>query len=138
MKTLHAVGPEWVDGVLALYADAWWTSSRTRDEVAALLAASDAAVGLVDDDGLLVAFARALSDGTHRAVVFDVIVASARQRDGLGADVTRALLDHPAVRDVESVALWCKPEHMEFYRKLGFSDDVHDLQLMLRGDVDGS
>ena len=46
-----------------------------------------------------------------------------------------ALLAHPDMRDVESVALWCKPERMPFYERLGFTADVHDLRLMLRGDV---
>ena len=54
-----------------------------------------------------------------------------------GGDVMRALLDHPQLRNVEAVALWCKPEHMRFYEELGFRDDVRGMRLMLRGDVEG-
>ena len=139
MRVVFDLGEEHVDGVLALFREAWWTKARTRDDVVSLLAASGVTVGIAsdDDDGTLVAVARALTDGTHRAVVLDVVVTEAQRGGGLGRQIMDALLAHPKMRDVESVALWCLPEMTPFYERLGFRTGLHDMRLMLRGDVSG-
>ncbi len=138
MRVLHAVGPEWIDGVRALFQAAWWAQARTHADVASNLVHSTATAGIVDDDGTLVAFARALSDGSHRAVVLDVVVVPDQRRDGLGRAVMDALLADPTLCRVESIALWCKPEHVPFYELFEFTDDVSGMRLMVRGAVDGS
>ena len=137
MRVDFDLGEEHLDGVLALFREAWWTKARTRRDVVSLLAATDVTVGLVDDAGTLVAVARALTDRTHRAVVLDVIVKDDRRGGGLGRQIMDALLAHPKIRDVECVALWCKPERVPFYERLGFATGLHDMRLMLRGDVSG-
>ena len=51
MRVVFDLGEDHVDGVLALFAQAWWTERRRRGDVASLLATSDVTVGLTDDDG---------------------------------------------------------------------------------------
>lgn len=114
-----------------------WAANRDRDGVAAMLDGSDAVVGLVDRDGRLVAFARALSDGIYRAFVYDVVVANDRRGEGLGADVVAELLARPAVRDAEAVDLACQPDLVPFYERRGFTDDVGGLRLLRRSESDG-
>jgi GNAT superfamily N-acetyltransferase len=100
----------------------WWCKGRGEDGVRALLAASDAVVGVVDETtGRLVGFARALSDRRFRAHVYDVIVADGHRARGLGLRVMEALLAHPAVAGVEVVHLDCLPDVEGFYARLGFA-----------------
>ncbi len=138
MRVVHSIEGAHVDGLLALYAAAWWARARRRDDVVRMLAGSAAVVGLVDDAGRLVAFARAITDGVFRAVVYDVIVDPGLHGRALGRQVMDALLAHPRLAGVESVALYCLPDLVPFYERLGFTDDVHDLRLMLRGGAGGA
>ena len=41
------------------------------------------------------------------------------------------------MRHVESVARWCKPERVALCERLDFATGLHEMQLMLRGDVGG-
>ncbi|WP_255149992.1 GNAT family N-acetyltransferase [Halorarius halobius] len=113
-----------------------WAADRARQGVERMVARTDAVVGLVDRDadGRLVAFARALTDGTYRAFVYDVVVAPDYRDRGLGARVVEELLAHPAVRDAEAVDLYCQKEMVEFYEQWAFTDDVGGLRLMRRSD----
>jgi hypothetical protein len=78
-----------------------------------------------------------LTDGTHRAVVLDVVVTGAQRGGGLGREIRDTLPLHPKMRDVESVARWCKPERVALCERLDFATGLHEMQLMLRGDVGG-
>lgn len=111
-----------------------WAADRGVAGVAAMLARTDVVVGLVDRDAddRLVAFARALTDGTYRAFVYDVVVAEAHRGEGLGAAVVEALLEHELVRDVECVDLYCQSALVDFYERWGFTEDVGGLRLMRR------
>jgi len=95
-----------------------------RFDLAALAAAhrrSCAWVGARDAEGHLVASARAVSDGVKHAWVYDVVVAPALRRSGVGASVMRLLLDHPAVRGAAQVHLGTR-DAQGFYARLGFVD----------------
>ncbi len=70
-------------------------------------------------DGRLVACARALSDGVSWAGIYDVCVAPAWRRRGVGEAVVRLLLDHPAVRRARRA--WLRTRDAQaFYRRFGF------------------
>jgi hypothetical protein len=51
------------DEVSALLSDAYWNVGVSRDAIARAHRASSAWVGAIDDDGAIVASARALADG---------------------------------------------------------------------------
>lgn len=90
--------------LVLLYQHEWWTDGRDRDDVDRMLDASDVVVGLVDSTSAEpVAFARALTGGVYKALVFDVIVAAERRGSGVGERLMTALLDHPMIARVERV-----------------------------------
>ena len=78
----------------------------------------------------LVGFGRASSDGIYRAVLWDIVVAGDLQGRGLGRKVVEALLESPAVRDVEKLYLMTT-NSASFYRQLNFSD-AEPQQLLIR------
>jgi len=78
----------------------------------------------------LVGFGRASSDGIHRAVLWDVVVAGDLQGRGLGRQVVKALLDNPRLRSVERVYLMTT-NSADFYKQLGFKS-ADPQQLLMR------
>jgi ribosomal protein S18 acetylase RimI-like enzyme len=102
----------------SLLEGAYWLVDVPRASVVRTLQASTATVGARDASGRLVGFARAMSDG-RTAWLYDVIVHPDMRRRGLGAELLRLLLDHPAVRNARRVRLTTL-DAMTFYRREGF------------------
>jgi len=78
----------------------------------------------------LVGFGRATSDGVFRAVIWDVVIASDQQGQGVGRRLVEALLDARAVQTVERVYLMTT-NSAGFYEQLGF-ERVERQALMVR------
>lgn len=116
-----ALGPESVGEAVDLLADAYWNEGTPRAAIARAQLGSQAWVGARDGEGKLVATARAISDHGKRAWIYDVMVAPAWRRRGLGHAVFRLLLDHPAVRPVREVMLGTRDAE-GFYARFGFAD----------------
>ncbi|HEY3510433.1 GNAT family N-acetyltransferase [Kribbella sp. NPDC051137] len=106
-------------------------SDRTPADVERLLANSDLAFAVLDDDKL-VGFARVLTDYTYVALMLDVIVDESHRGTGVGAVLLDAVVDHPALADVRSLELVCQPDLVPFYRRWGFTDQVGSSRLMRR------
>lgn len=130
---------EEVDGLTAdqaaqlteLYQAEWWTAGRTRRDVARMLDGSDIVLGLVEPDTReLAAFARVLTDGVFKAIIFDVIVRADCRARGVGDQLVRRILAHPRLRGVRHTELYCLPELVPFYRRFDFSTDVGSVALM--------
>ena len=119
--TLHcALDERDVAAAVALLAPEYWNVERHAPErIAGALRGSSAWVGARDDAGALVACARAVSDGHKSAWIYDVIVAPAWRRRGLGRAVMRLLLAHPLVRDVATQFLQTR-DAQPLYRAFGF------------------
>lgn len=98
-----------------------------------MLSASAAVVGLIDKDGTLIAFCRALSDGIYRATIYDVMVAEDQQKTGLGDKLIDTLLAHPALKDVARIELACLPELVPFYQKWGLEVVPEEWKQMVKG-----
>ncbi len=75
------------------------------------------AIGAWDGERL-VGFARAISDGEHRAYVEDVVIDPECRGRGIGEGIVAALLR--AIGEVHIVSLFCEPERVEFYGRNGF------------------
>lgn len=132
-RVIESVGDDHVLQLAQLYKQEWWTKKRTIEQTRAIVNGSDVAVGLCDDaDDRLIAFARVLTDRIARAFIFDVIVAADRRGRGLGRRIVDEVLRHPAVRDVELVELYCRPELVPFYERLGFSSPDSGVVLLRR------
>ena len=108
---------------------AFWAGTRTDHDLKRMLAGSSVVVSLWRGKRM-VGFGRASSDGIHRAVLWDVVVAGDLQGRGLGRRVVEALLAAPKVRNVERVYLMTT-NSAGFYRQLGF-EDAHPQQLLIR------
>jgi len=96
----------------------FWAQGRSKPQLRRMLAGSQAVVSAWRK-GRLVGFGRASSDGTFRAVLWDVVVAADQQRQGVGRRVVEALLQSPALQDCERIYLMTS-NGTGFYQKLGF------------------
>ena len=98
---------------------AFWAQERSICDLRQMLRGSPVVVTLWRGKRL-VGFGRASSDGIHRAVPWDIVVAGDLQGRGLGRQVVEALLDSPRLRRVERVYLMTT-NSAGFYQQLGFS-----------------
>ncbi len=96
----------------------YWNDRFTRDDIVRSHLASNAWIVARDKDRI-VASARALSDSTKYAWIYDVVVSPDWRGRSVGDAVVRLLLDHPAVRNARFVRLGTR-DAMPFYEKMGF------------------
>ena len=108
---------------------AFLAETRTRNDLKAMLAGSTVVVSLWRGKRM-VGFGRATSDGIHRAVLWDVVVAGDLQGRGLGRRVVEALLSTKAIRNTERVYLMTT-NSSGFYQQLGF-EPASPQQLLIR------
>ena len=98
---------------------AFWASQRSFNDLRRMLRGSTVVVSLWRGKRL-VGFGRASSDGIHRAVLWDIVVAGDLQGRGLGRRVVEALLASNAIEGVERIYLMTT-NSAGFYQQLGFS-----------------
>jgi nitroimidazol reductase NimA-like FMN-containing flavoprotein (pyridoxamine 5'-phosphate oxidase superfamily)/ribosomal protein S18 acetylase RimI-like enzyme len=109
-----------VPGAVDLLRGEYWLASVPEARIGEAHLKSAAWVGARDDDGRVIATARATSDG-RTAWIYDVCVAAEWRGRGLGKAVVRLLLDHPAVRGALVVFLSTRDAD-GLYARLGFRD----------------
>ena len=107
----------------------FWAQGRSRQALRQMLQGSQAVVSGWEG-GELIGFGRATSDGLYRAVLWDVVVNSNHQGQGLGRRIVETLLQAPALRHVERTYLMTT-NSTGFYSQLGF-EAMDNQQLMLR------
>ena len=108
---------------------AFWARGRSPRQLRQMLKGSQVIVSLWRGKRM-VGFGRASSDGTYRAVLWDVVVAGDLQGRGLGRRVVEALLASPKLRKVERVYLMTTNSN-GFYEQMGF-DTVTSQHLLIR------
>ena len=118
------------DRLHRLYQKEWWSKDRSLQETRRCVAGSQVRIGLVGAKGHLLAFARVITDFTFRAMIFNVIVSDSERGQGLGTQIIQLLKNHDKLREVGTLELYCLPPLFDFYRKLGFSEDVGEVRLM--------
>ena len=118
-----------VTRILALYEETWWAKGRSADAVRRALDHSRPVV-TAWEAGLLVGFARVISDLTFRATIWDVIVRPSHQRRGIGLAMMQFVLDHPDLRSVSQFLL-LTADKQGFYERLGFTPE-REMTMMLR------
>lgn len=117
-----------------LYQHEWWTRERTLDDVRRMLDGTAIVLGYAEaNTGRLIAFARAITDSTYKALILDVIVDSAVRKTGLGRALMESVVSHPALSAVQHFELYCRPDLMPFYEQWGFKDVGGGLRFMRRG-----
>lgn len=120
-----------VDDLIGLYQQAWWSKGRELADVRRMLEQTDILVGFCEPEShRLVAFARVLTDGVYKALIFDVIVAESHRDLGLGRALMDGLVNHPKLKTVRHLELYCLPELVSFYKRWGFTDELGELRYM--------
>lgn len=115
----------------SLYQGEWWSQDRRLADVRRMLSHSPLVIALVEPDaGRLIGFTRVLTDFTYRAILFDVIVHPERRGERLGDVLVRTVVEHPRLTDVKQFELYCRPDLVPYYKRLGFTDELEDLRFM--------
>ena len=121
-----------ISELVELYKNEFWSYNRTYPGVVKMLAASDIIIALVNEEKELIAFCRILTDCVYRGVLYDVIVKPSYRKMGFGAKLLDEVVNHPQLKEVENMALFCLPEMIPFYQRWGFTNEVVKLELMYR------
>ncbi|MCU0861095.1 MAG: GNAT family N-acetyltransferase [Methanomassiliicoccales archaeon] len=133
LRLVTRLTPEQVGDLMRLFEDTYWASERSRDDVERMLSSSSFLFGVVDSGtDRLLAFARVLTDGVFRAVIFDVVVDPGRRGEGLARMLFDAIISHPILGEVEYLVLYCKEDVVGLYERFGFTEDCQGMRLMLR------
>ena len=132
MHIVHELDETRIAQLHAFFAREWWTSDRSLEETRRCVEGSQIRIGLTDDTGDLIGFARVITDYTFKALVFDVIVADAHRGKGLGDHLVKLVLEHPDLARVRHFELYCLPDVEPFYERHGFSTEVGGVRLMRR------
>jgi ribosomal protein S18 acetylase RimI-like enzyme len=120
-----------ISELVELYKNEFWSHNRTYQGVVKMLTASDIIIALVTEPKELIGFCRILTDFVYRGVIYDVIVKPSYRKMGFGAKLLDEVINHPQLKEVENIALFCLPEMIPFYQRWGFTDIVK-LELMYR------
>lgn len=72
--------------------------------------------------GQVVGFARATSDGTFNATIWDVAVSPAWQRHGIGQGLVERIVDRILDEDICNVGLYSEGKVVKLYESLGFRE----------------
>ena len=108
-----------VDAIHAFLArDAYWSPGIPRDVLNRAITGS-LNLGLYDDDGTQVGFARIVSDKATFAWLTDVYVLPGHRGHGLGHWLVRSTLDHPGLQGVGRIVLATTDAH-QVYADCGF------------------
>ena len=132
MHIVHEFDETRVAQLHAFFAREWWTAGRSLEETRRCVEGSQVRIGLIDDAGDLIGFARVVTDYTFKALIFDVIVAESYRGKGLGDRLIELVLSHPDLARVRHFELYCLPDAGSFYARHGFSAEVGGVRLMRR------
>lgn len=97
-EIVDSLDSDQIDDLLDIYRSTTWAKERGREDVERMLRGTDLVFGIVQArTGRLCAFARVLTDGVYRAVVFDVIVHPDFRGQGLARTVFEAVSSQPVI-----------------------------------------
>ncbi|WP_144510169.1 GNAT family N-acetyltransferase [Bacillus sp. FJAT-22090] len=114
-----------------LFKNEWWTEHRELSEIKKMIDNSSVVIGLINNKTEeLIGFARVITDTVYRAFIFDVMTKETNRNTGIGTILMNYILEHPLVRDVDRLELYCPDRLVGYYEKFGFSKDVNGSNLM--------
>ena len=117
---LHAhLEPAFLGAAVELLRGQYWNDVFTEAELRAAHLGSPVWVGATDETGALIGTARAITDGSKCAWVYDVCVRAGRRGGGVGQALMRLVLDHPLVRRCRRVRLGTR-DAQALYERFGF------------------
>lgn len=107
-----------LDILHAMLREAYWSPGIPRETVARATSHSLCAIAR-DEAGMLIGFARAVTDRAVFAWLCDVIIAPEHRGKGLGRGLVRTLMEHPDTQTVRRWMLGTADAH-GVYAVLGF------------------
>ncbi|MDR7073396.1 GNAT family N-acetyltransferase [Fictibacillus barbaricus] len=132
-RVIDSLDKNQIEELTLLFKNEWWTQKRKAADIEQMLQNSNVVIGLIDaSTDKLVGFARAITDTIYRAFIFDVIAHSEHRELGIGKILMDHLLNHPLIKNVERVELYCPDRLTSYYEKFGFTTDVNGSNLMRR------
>lgn len=117
-----------IDVLHPMLQETYWSPGVPREFVVRACANSICAIAR-NDTGMLIGFARVVTDRTVFAWVCDVIVAPAQRGRGVGRSLVRALMSHPDTQSVRRWMLGTLDAH-GVYAELGFGPIKAPARLM--------
>lgn len=123
--------PAQVDELVELFQQQWWTKGRQKADVERLVEHANLLFAFVDPvNEELVAFARAMTDGVYKAMIFDIIVKDTWRNTGLGRLLMETVMVDPVLAQVKHRELYCLEDMLPFYEKWGFTANLPGLFFM--------
>ena len=114
--------PDQLDQLCDLFrVAAFWAKDRRPEEMQRAIAHSNPVV-TAWDNGRLIGFSRATSDGLFRATIWDVVLHPDYQGSGLGRRLVETLIAHPHMNQVERTYLMTTHKQ-SFYERIGFEQN---------------
>tara|TARA_E500000331_G_C17148170_1_gene665940 strand:+ start:329 stop:793 length:465 start_codon:yes stop_codon:yes gene_type:complete len=102
-----------------------WAKERNNKQIKNMLSNSQVIISVWKYNNLI-GFGRATSDGTFRAVLWDIVVEKNYQHLGIGSRIVNSILRHPKIRNVEKI--YSMTTHCEeFYSKMGFMKEKNQI-----------
>jgi GNAT superfamily N-acetyltransferase len=109
-----------IELVHSVLAGSYWAAGIPRELVKKSLGNS-LCIGLFDNSGVQVAFARAVTDEATFAYLADIFVVESLRGSGLGKNLVAALLAQPELQGLRRIMLATRDAHA-LYAKYGFTD----------------
>ena len=106
-----------------------WAKNRKIKDLKNCLAKSDVIVSLWSNHEII-GFGRALSDGSYRSVLWDIVIDNHHQGKGYGKLIVNSLLKSKSIKQSEKVYLMTSNQR-EFYCQIGFNE-VLSQHLLIR------
>ena len=123
--------PMQVEQLVGLFQQEWWTRGRTKADVDKLIENAGPLFAFVDPlNDEPVAFARAMTDGVYKAMIFDIIVKDTWRSSGLGRLLMQTVMTDPVLARVKHRELYCLEDMVPFYEKWGFTANLPGLFFM--------
>ncbi|SMQ80889.1 Acetyltransferase (GNAT) domain-containing protein [Bacillus sp. OV166] len=104
-----------LDEMKEIYSSVGWTK-HTKEIIKQVFEASNV-IALVTVNGRIIGFGRAMTDGVFNAAIYDVIVHTEFQKQGIARQIMEYLLDK--LSNVSCVHLISTSGNQDFYKKLG-------------------
>lgn len=131
MQLVHQLTEQQVHQLHQLYQNEYWSKGRSLEETFRCVQGSSILFAVIEAGNLL-AFARVVTDYVFKAFIFDVIVSEQLRTKGVGKQIVESILNHPELKKVKHIELYCLPELFSFYSQFGFTQDLASMQLMRR------
>ena len=126
-----------VEELAALYREAEWLYTEDGVEegadVVEAIVQKTYAYAIAVDEGRIVGFGRAISDGVSDAYIQDIYVKKSERRKGVGQRIVRSLVDHLLHNKIRWIALIGEPGTAPFYSPCGFKVLEQDVPMLWEG-----